>query len=438
MSTAILKIPNRRRLSNVLGRARHAPGPGHRAALAAFVLLASSFGLAAQKAKLPRPTVLERGIDLERDPATGEVVIRNAASESTAAPGTAGPVIRSRVALVEVRCTVAAPDGTRIRGLTKDDFRIFEDGTQQTIGSFDAATTPASIVLVIDASPSIYRELGEMRSAAQSLAGSLRPEDEVAVVAFASETNLLLPFSRDRNLLAAALASPELARVANSSESRIYQAVYLSAAELFTGRSGRKAIVLLTDGQDSGLGLTWNPITMVPARREDRVSNQPAERNANRSAGKTAERNPETTAASDLAFEDVARKLASEGIELHAISTEPRPRAMTDAWLLAHQSQVLITPEARKLGIAQYTLYLAEMERQVGGGLYFLRELGTLAEVYHTIALRLGAEYTLGYYPAAGTAKPGWRTLRVELRPDVTGVPSGSQINHRSAYYVPA
>jgi len=402
------------------------------------VLLASSFGLAAQKAKLPRPTVLERGIDLERDPATGEVVIRNAASESTAAPGTAGPVIRSRVALVEVRCTVAAPDGTRIRGLTKDDFRIFEDGTQQTIGSFDAATTPASIVLVIDASPSIYRELGEMRSAAQSLAGSLRPEDEVAVVAFASETNLLLPFSRDRNLLAAALASPELARVANSSESRIYQAVYLSAAELFTGRSGRKAIVLLTDGQDSGLGLTWNPITMVPARREDRVSNQPAERNANRSAGKTAERNPETTAASDLAFEDVARKLASEGIELHAISTEPRPRAMTDAWLLAHQSQVLITPEARKLGIAQYTLYLAEMERQVGGGLYFLRELGTLAEVYHTIALRLGAEYTLGYYPAAGTAKPGWRTLRVELRPDVTGVPSGSQINHRSAYYVPA
>ena len=78
-------------------------------------------------------------------------------------------------------------------------------------------------------------------------------------MAFADQTHLLLPFSRDRNLLAAALASPELARVANSSQSFIYQAVYLTARELFRGRSGRKAIVLLTDGQDSGLGLTWDP-----------------------------------------------------------------------------------------------------------------------------------------------------------------------------------
>ena len=73
---------------------------------------------------------------------------------------------------------------------------------EQKIASFDAATTPASIVLVLDASPSISRELGEMRTAAQSLSRSLQPEDEVAVVTFANETNLLLPFSRDRKLLA--------------------------------------------------------------------------------------------------------------------------------------------------------------------------------------------------------------------------------------------
>ena len=166
--------------------------------------------------------------------------------------------------MVQVGCTVIAPDGTRVRGLTRDDFRVLEDGVEQQIASFDAAATPASIALMLDASPSISRELGrDARGGAfaVALAGA---EDEVAVAAFADQTHLLLPFSRDRNLLAAALASPELKRVADSSQSFIYQAVYLTAHELFRGRAGRKAIVLLTDGQDSGLGLTWDPASMQP------------------------------------------------------------------------------------------------------------------------------------------------------------------------------
>jgi hypothetical protein len=77
------------------------------------------------------------------------------------------------------------------------------------------------------------------------------------------------------------------------------------------------------------------------------------------------------------------------------------------------------------------------MVRQVGGGFYFLRELGSLADVYHRIALALGAEYTLGYYPAAGIDKTGWRSLRVELRPGAA-VPPQSQVMHRAAYYVPS
>ncbi len=224
--------------------------------------------LSAQKARLPRPRVLERGVALERDAATGELRAR-ASGESPsdksvgAQPGEA-PLIRTRVALVEAGAIVTAPDGTRVRGLVRDDFRIFEDGAEQKISSFDAAATPASIALVLDTSPSISRDLGDMRAAAQSLSRSLQPEDEVAVVAFANETNLLLPFSRDRNLLAAALSSPDLARVANSSESFIYQAAYLTAHELLAGRAGRKAMLLVTDGQESGLGLNWDPGSMQP------------------------------------------------------------------------------------------------------------------------------------------------------------------------------
>jgi Ca-activated chloride channel family protein len=372
------------------------------------LVLGASLVAAAQKPKLPQPRILEYETPFSRDSSTGELRVHPSGESESASPS-AAPVIRSRVTLVEVQCTVSAPDGTRVRGLIRDDFRLWEDGTEQKVSAFDAASTPASIALVIDASPSIYRELSTMRSVAQSLSKSLEPEDEVAVVAFAGETHLLLPFSRDRNLLQAALTSPELAQVANSSQSFIYQAVYLSAVSLFSGRAGRKAIVLLTDGQDSGLGLTWNPASMLPA------------------AG----------ASSALAFQDVARGIAARGIELYVISTEPRPRTMTDAWLSAQREQPLVTAAARNSGIPLYTLYLAELTRQVGGELYFLREVGGLAEIYHTIALKLEAEYTLGYYPVAGVAKPGWRKLKVELRQDAQ-VPPNSQIKHRTAYYVPA
>ena len=375
-------------------------------------VLGASIVAPAQRPKVPRPRILEHEIRISRDPATGEMR-PIPAGESASAPSGLAPVIRSRVDLVEAQCTVTAPDGTRVRGLTQDDFRLWEDGTEQKVSAFDAATTPASIALVIDASPSIYRELRDMRGVAQSLTESLRPEDEVAVVAFAGETEVLLPFSRDRRLLQAALTSPRLAQVANSSQSFIYQAAYLTAVRLFSGRAGRKAIVLLTDGQDSALGLTWDPQSMSPAAGADK----------------------------SLTFQDVTRAIAASGIELYVISTEPRPRAMTGEWLSAQREQPFVTPAARRSGIPLYTLYLAELTRQVGGELYFLRELGSLAEIYHGIALKLEAEYTLGYYPAAGVAKPGWRKLKVELRPDERSnarVPANSQITHRTAYYVPA
>jgi Ca-activated chloride channel family protein len=364
----------------------------------------------AQTKRLPRERVLERGIELERDPATGELEARPSASPAETAAPSSVPTIRARVELVQVGCAVIAPAGTRVRGLTRDDFRVLEDGVEQQIATFDSVATPASIALLLDDSPSIYRQLGETREAAGSLARSLGPEDEVAVAAFADQTHLLLPFSRDRALLAGALASPTLKVVANSSQSFIYQAVYLTAHELFRGRAGRKAIVLLTDGQDSGLGLTWDPGSM----------------------------RARPGAASLLAFDDVARELASQGIALYVISTEGRPRAMTDAWLAEHQREPLVTPAARRAGTPLYSLYLAEMVRQAGGGIYFLREMGDLAEVYRRIAQALGAEYTIGYYPTAGTAQPGWRQLDVELRAGASNVPAGARVTHRAAYYVSA
>lgn len=372
---------------------------------AVVVLGALPLARGQKRPKLPRAQELGRGATYERDPETGELRWRaprapTGAPETPRAPGT----LRTRVNLVEIGCVVTGADGTPLGGLSRSDFRLFENGAEQAIAHFDASTEPASIVLVIDTSPSIFRELGEMKTAASALAGLLAPADEAALVAFSKGAHLLAPFSTDRALLERALDSPDMARVANSRESNIYEAVYLTAHELFRSRTGRKAILLLTDGQDSGLGLSWDPRSAAAA-----------------------------VAANRLTFEDVARELAADGVELYAISTEPRPRAMTDAWLEARRDATLISRGVRELDIPHYTAYLAELVRRVGGRIYFLREIGRLSEVYRRIAETLTAQYTLGYYPSAGLARPGWRTVRVELpaRP-------GARLLHRVAYYVPA
>jgi Ca-activated chloride channel family protein len=354
--------------------------------------------------KLPRPVPLGRNITLERDPASGEL---HAVKTDSPAPAPDG-VIRSRVTLVEVPCTVAAPDGTEVRGLGQSDFHLSEDGAPQEIASFDASATPASIALIVDASPSIFRDLAEMRGAAHALAENLSPSDEIAVVSFSSAVHLLLPFSKNRALLDRAIDSGYLAQVENSSESRIYEAVYDTARELFQERTGRKAIVLLTDGQDSGLGLTWDPLSAQP------------------STG---------AASSRLAFDDVARELGADGISLFIVSTENRPRGMTPEWLEAHRGETLVNAAARRLGVPNYTLYLAELARRAGGQLYFLRETGNLSEIYRRIALAIRAQYTLGFYPSAGTEHAGWRTLRVELGAGAKA-PAGAKLVYRGSYYV--
>jgi VWFA-related protein len=359
-----------------------------------------------QSLKLPRPVPLGRGLTLERDLVSGELRSTTADSSAAATPG----AIRSRVTLVQVPCTVTAPDGTEVRGLSQNDFHLFEDGAAQEIASFDASATPASIVLVIDASPSIFHELAEMRGSARALAENLSPADEIAVVSFSSAAHLLLPFSKNRTLLDRAIDSKYLAKVENSSESQIYESVFFAARELFTGRTGRKAMVLLTDGQDSGLGLTWDPRSALP----------------NTGAG-----------ASRLAFDDVARELGGDGIALFIVSTENRPRGMTPEWLEAHRGEMLVSSEARKQNMPNYTLYLAELARRAGGQIYFLREIGNLSEIYRRIALAISAQYTLGFYPSAGTARSGWRSLRVELAESAKN-PPGSKLTYRGSYYVSA
>ncbi len=366
-----------------------------------------------QKKKLPKPRQLDVDVTWRRDPTTGELYSapsgRSNDNDNSTATRSPAPAIRVTSQIVPVTCSVFNSDGTAITGLKRSDFRIYEDGVAQQIAYFATGTEPASVALVIDASPSVLRDSDEMKRAALALVDGLAPADQVAVVDFSAHTYLQADFSSDRDQIRHGIDRVDVHQLLGDvGGSNIYQAVYLTAAKVFLGgREGRKAVVLLTDGQDSGLGLTLDPATAAPTR------GQPSNR---------------------LTFEDLARTLAASDIQIFAVSTENRPKIMTPDWLAAHQDSSLLVSDAPKSGVPAYTLYLAELVRRSGGQLYFLRDSATLADIFRRIAQRIGAEYTLGYYPEATPSNHAvWHRLRIE----VIGHPGATTI-HRAAYYAPA
>jgi len=361
-----------------------------------------------------RPVQLDRNIQWRRDRATGEL---HAVTADRADAGIEGDrvteprALHVRTQMVAVTCIVSAADGSPVQGLGRDDFRILDDGAGRPVSYFDASTEPASIALVLDASPSVLRDSEEMKQAAEALIGSLAPLDQAAVVDFSSHTYLLLGFSDVREQIRRAVARVDVRELlGDTGGSNIYEAVYLTAYQLFPGHKGRKAILLLTDGQDSGLGLTLDPASTRPG------------------PGPAADR---------LTFDDVVRTLAEQDIQVFAVSTENRPKVMTQEWLAARENTTLIDPSARRLGIPPYTLYLAELVRRAGGQLYFLRESKTMADTFRKIAEEIRAEYTLGFSPVGAAsnagASPGWHRLSVA----VVDQPN-TRVASRAAYYVPA
>jgi VWFA-related protein len=392
------------------------------ALLAGIATLSIPFALhleAQQKGKLSKPRQLDKGITWHRDPATGElnsgpVSVSGGEAEKLVEPR-AGVIGSATVRLVPVTCSALDGDSSVIAGLNSESFRVYDEGVERPIQYFSAPSSdPARVAMVIDASPSVFPDSVQMRGAEGALVDALAPNDEVAVVDFAAHTFLQVGFSSDRDLLHRAIGRVDVRELlGDTGGSNIYEAVYLTARQLFPTPRGPQAIVLLTDGEDSGLGLTMDPASAAPP------------------AG------PRGMSFDRLTFEDLVRTLAAANIQVFAISTENRPKIMTAAWLAKHADTTLVTFDARKLGIPPYTLYLAELVRRTGGQLYFLREAQSLSDTLRQIAQRVSAEYLLGFTPLPGADSDaphmGWHSLRIEVagRNDATVV-------HQAAYYVSA
>ncbi len=160
--------------------------------------------------------------------------------------------IRTQVELVNVVFTVTDRNGKMVSGLKAADFQVFEDRKPQTIDYFNDWTkgtdVPLTIALLIDTSASVKSKLDyEKQTASEFFRNVLRKDRDIAlIIQFDSDVNLVQDFTQDTDRLEAALNS---LRAGNSTS--LYDAIYLAVTEKLKDETGRKVIVVITDGTDT-------------------------------------------------------------------------------------------------------------------------------------------------------------------------------------------
>jgi VWFA-related protein len=178
--------------------------------------------------------------------------------------------LKVNVNVVQLFFNVKDKHGALIPNLTKDDFQISEDSKPQTVKYFTAESNlPLTLGIMIDASGSQRNVIDmEKEVGGAFLKQILTDKDEAYVMSFDITVDLLQDFTRDTRRLQAALNKAKVnvdytsggipgmgggpVPTQNAPGTLLYDAVYLSAHDMLAKEVGRKAMVLLTDGQDEG------------------------------------------------------------------------------------------------------------------------------------------------------------------------------------------
>src|SRR5664279_4235486 len=175
--------------------------------------------------------------------------------------------IKKDVNVVNVLATVRNKQGQIVNSLTKDDFKLDDDGKPQTIRYFAKVTDlPLTLGLLVDTSLSQRTVLEQERTASYTFLEDLLREwkDKAFVVHFDSEVELLQDLTSSRPKLEAALQKLEIGSRQQSQSGSdptsthmvggtlLNDAVFLAADEIMSKQQGRKALIILSDGVDQG------------------------------------------------------------------------------------------------------------------------------------------------------------------------------------------
>jgi Ca-activated chloride channel family protein len=159
----------------------------------------------------------------------------------------ANPRFKSGIELVTVTATVSDARGRFVPGLHQEDFVVYEDDAPQVINYFSAERVPVSLGIALDTSGSMAGE--KMRSAQSALnrfLDLLDGRDEMFLYRFSNDPVLVQGWTNDRQLFARALGA-----IAPGGGTALYDAVSRAVTLARTGQHQKKAIIVISDGNDT-------------------------------------------------------------------------------------------------------------------------------------------------------------------------------------------
>ena len=178
-------------------------------------------------------------------PARGRAAVPAVRLQSPATGAAAEAVFRASGRLVEVNATITDGHGHYVDDVKPADFILLDNGKPMPVASFENQSSTVSVALLFDATGSMQNALPPLKAAALKLIREMRPEDSVAVYSFNSAVSELQPFTTDKRA-----AERAVLRAHALGGTALYDALVRVNRDLGT-RTGKKAIVVFTDGDDN-------------------------------------------------------------------------------------------------------------------------------------------------------------------------------------------
>lgn len=288
--------------------------------------------------------------------------------------------------------TVRDAAGRIVTTLGREDFRVFEDGREQPLSDLRLRRVPVDVLLMIDSSSSVAPNFEDFRRAAEEFAARLADDDRLGLLKFDDRVELLQDWTASRVQLRRALR-----RVTPGMFTRFNDALYLAGREGFADPSRRRAVVILSDGIDSGRG----------------------------------------QASAEVAL----RALLEAGASVYCISNTEIERARKQAELerLLDASPSAVKFNALQIDDLRMSLRVLDASERnlkvltdaTGGRLYRPASFAGLGQTYAEVADELRQQYAL-YYTPLDKRRDG-RFRRVEIR---TSDPA-LRVNARVGYFAP-
>jgi VWFA-related protein len=301
-------------------------------------------------------------------------------------------VVRVNASLVTVPVSVLDRDGRFIGGLSKEDFRIFEDGAEQEVAYFAPVEQPFTVALVIDTSGSTRFKLEDIQDAAIAFLDQLRSDDRVIVVSFDDDIRVLSDATSDRNTLRRAIRQTR-----TGEGTRLYDAVDLVIRQQLSRARGRKAIVLFTDGVDTTSKQASYQSTLAEAEELDAmiypVQYDTFDSQAGGGGGGWPGRNPYPSKQKG-GLGDIISIIIGGGGSGGGGGGAGTSRA-----------------DYERAGE-----YLHQLAAETGGRHHNADDLRNIEEAFTNIAEELRRQYSLGYYPKRQSQAQERRLIKVRVK----------------------